>query len=158
MSFWLFSGIDGELGWKTVPPHERNIRVNPINPCSKKTRRLNEHGFIGFNGFYKWWSAGWKPVPSRARVTRDAVSGFITMKRRAVWKTVPPHKRSICVNPINPCSKKNSEEMKRTRIQRILSEMECSQKKTLSIHFLLPLKQIRHGNNRLDYIRISIPL
>ena len=64
MGFWLFSGIDGELGWKTVPPTERSIRVNPINPCSKKTRRLNEHGFIGFNGFYKWWSAGWKPVPS----------------------------------------------------------------------------------------------
>ena len=50
--------------WKTVPPHKRSIRVNPINPCSKKTRRLNEHGFIGFNGFYKWWSAVWKTVPS----------------------------------------------------------------------------------------------
>ena len=36
MGFWLFSGIDGELGWKTVPPTERSIRVNPINPCSKK--------------------------------------------------------------------------------------------------------------------------
>ena len=22
--------------WKTVPPTERSIRVNPINPCSKK--------------------------------------------------------------------------------------------------------------------------
>ena len=55
MGFWLFSGIDGELGWKTVPPTERSIRVNPINPCSKKTRRLNEHGFIGFNGFYQRW-------------------------------------------------------------------------------------------------------
>ena len=64
MGFWLFSGIDGELGWKTVPPTERSIRVNPINPCSKKSRRLNEHGFIGFNGFYKWWSAVWKTVPS----------------------------------------------------------------------------------------------
>ena len=53
MGFWLFSGIDGELGWKTVPNHERNIRVNPINPCSKKTGRLNEHGFNGFNGFYQ---------------------------------------------------------------------------------------------------------
>ena len=76
MGFWLFSGIDGELGWKTVPPTERSIRVNPINPCSKKTRRLNEHGFIGFNGFYKWWSAVWKTVPSEARVTRDEVSGL----------------------------------------------------------------------------------
>ena len=38
------------------------------------------------------FSAGWKPVPSRARVTRDAVSGFITMERRAVWKTVPHDK------------------------------------------------------------------
>ena len=84
--------------------------------------------------------------------------GTITMKRRAVWKTVPPTERSIRVNPINPCSKKNSEEVKRTRIQRILSEMECCQKRNFSIHFLLPLKQIRHGNNRLDYIRISIPL
>ena len=83
------------------------------------------------------WSAVWKTVPSAARVTRDAVSGFITMERTAVWKTVPPHKRSICVNPINPCSKKNSEEMKRTRIQRILSEMECSQKKTLSIQLFV---------------------
>ena len=64
MGFWLFSGIDGELGWKTVPPTERSIRVNPINLCSKKTGRLNEHGFIGFNGFYKWWSAVWKTVPS----------------------------------------------------------------------------------------------
>ena len=64
MGFWLFSGIDGGLGWKTVPRHERNIRVNPINLCSKKTGRLNEHGFIGFNGFYKWWSAVWKTVPS----------------------------------------------------------------------------------------------
>ena len=53
MGFWLFSGIDGELGWKTVPPTERSIRVNPINLCSKKTGRLNEHGFIGFNGFYQ---------------------------------------------------------------------------------------------------------
>ena len=52
------------------------------------------------------WSAVWKTVPSAARVTRDAVSGFITMERTAVWKTVPPHKRSIRVNPINPCSKK----------------------------------------------------
>ena len=41
------------------------------------------------------------------------------MERTAVWKTVPPTERSIRVNPINPCSKKNSEEMKRTRIQRI---------------------------------------
>ena len=41
------------------------------------------------------WSAVWKTVPSAARVTRDAVSGFITMKRRAVWKTVPPTERSI---------------------------------------------------------------
>ena len=48
MGFWLFSGIDGELGWKTVPPTERSIRVNPINPCSKKTRRLNEHGSTDF--------------------------------------------------------------------------------------------------------------
>ena len=55
MGFWLFSGIDGELGWKTVPPTERSIRVNPINLCSKKTGRLNEHGFIGFNGFYQRW-------------------------------------------------------------------------------------------------------
>ena len=52
------------------------------------------------------WSAVWKTVPSRARVTRDAVSGFITMERTAVWKTVPPTERSIRVNPINPCSKK----------------------------------------------------
>ena len=27
--------------------------------------------------------------------------GTITMKRRAVWKTVPPHKRSIRVNPLS---------------------------------------------------------
>ena len=40
MGFWLFSGIDGELGWKTVPPTERSIRVNPINPCSKKNREV----------------------------------------------------------------------------------------------------------------------
>ena len=85
--------------------------------------------------------------------------GTITMKRRAVWKTVPPHKRSIRVNPRKiRVRKKNSEEMKRTRIIRFLSEMECCQKRNFSIHFLLPLKQIRHGNNRLDYIRISIPL
>ena len=120
MGFWLFSGIDGELGWKTVPPTERSIRVNPINLCSKKTGRLNEHGFIGFNGFYKWWSAVWKTVPSAARVTRDAGSGFITMERTAVWKTVPPHKRSIRVNPRKiRVRKKDSEEMKRTRIIRI---------------------------------------
>ena len=28
------------------------------------------------------------------------------MERRAVWKTVLPHKRSIRVNPLNPRSKK----------------------------------------------------
>ena len=40
--------------WKTVPPPERSIRVNPINPCSKKTRRRwNEHGLYGYNGFYQ---------------------------------------------------------------------------------------------------------
>ena len=44
---------------------------------------------------YLWlpWSVairfGWKPIPSRARVTRDEVSGFITEEKRAVWKTVP---------------------------------------------------------------------
>ena len=40
------------------------------------------------------------------------------MERTAVWKTVPPTERSIRVNPINPCSKKNWE-VKRTRIERI---------------------------------------
>ena len=32
--------------------------------------------------------------------------GTITMKRRAVWKTVPPHKRSIRVNPRKICVRK----------------------------------------------------
>ena len=32
------------------------------------------------------------------------------------WYFILPYKRSIRVNPINPCSKKNSEEVKRTRI------------------------------------------
>ena len=27
---------EGTAVWKTVPPNERSIRVNPINPCSKK--------------------------------------------------------------------------------------------------------------------------
>ena len=51
--------------------------------------------------------------------------GILDVKRMAVWKTVPPTERSIRVNPINPCSKKNWD-VKRTRIeriQRILSEV-----------------------------------
>ena len=35
--------------------------------------------------------------------------GIIDVKRMAVWKTVPPTEQSIRVNPINPCSKKNSQ-------------------------------------------------
>ena len=42
----------------------------------------------------------WKTIPSVARVTRDEVSGFIKHKGTAVWKTVPPHERSIRVNPL----------------------------------------------------------
>ena len=42
----------------------------------------------------------WKTIPSEARVTRDEVSGFIKHKGTAVWKTVPPHERSIRVNPL----------------------------------------------------------
>ena len=42
----------------------------------------------------------WKTIPSEARVTRDEVSGLIKHKGTAVWKTVPPHERSIRVNPL----------------------------------------------------------
>ena len=45
-------------------------------------------------------SFGWKPIASIARVTWDEVSGFIKHKGTAVWKTVPPHERSIRVNPL----------------------------------------------------------
>ena len=34
-------------------------------------------------------SFGWKPIPSVARVTRDAVSGITNNEGWAVWKTVP---------------------------------------------------------------------
>ena len=34
--------------------------------------------------------------------------GILDVKRMAVWKTVPPHDQASAVNPINPCSKKNS--------------------------------------------------
>ena len=40
--------------WYFILPYKRSIRVNPINPCSKKLR-LNEHGFIGYNGYYQSW-------------------------------------------------------------------------------------------------------
>ena len=59
--------------------------------------------FSGIDGRF-----GWKPIPSEARVTRDEVSGFIEHIVTAVWKTVPPHDQASAVNPINPCSKKNS--------------------------------------------------
>ena len=123
MGFWLFSGIDGELGWKTVPPTERSIRVNPINPCSKKTRRLNEHGFIGFNGFYKWWSAVWKTVPSVSESNPGRCLGIYNQGENCCLEDSTSHRAKHPRQSDKSVFEKNRE-VKRTRIiriQRILS-------------------------------------
>ena len=118
MGFWLFSGIDGELGWKTVPPTERSIRVNPINPCSKKARRLNEHGFIGFNGFYKWWSAVWKTVPSVSESNPGRSLGIYNHGENCCLEDSTSHRAKHPRQSDKSVFEKNWE-VKRTRIVRI---------------------------------------
>ena len=36
----------------------------------------------------------WKTIPSKARVTRDEVSGYMMQGGMAVWKTVPKHTKA----------------------------------------------------------------
>ena len=41
--------------WKTVPPNERSIRVNPINPCSqKKLSGETNTDYKDITDFIKW--------------------------------------------------------------------------------------------------------
>ena len=95
---------------------------------------------------------GWKPIPSATRVIRDEVSGFIKMRRTAVWKTVPYKLFRLRLTR----HVQNLSRIKRMR--RICSFTDFFIWLSLYLDFYAPLRRFDYNGflYAVDFLRISI--